>query len=63
MSRNMGKKMNKRIRTENSVQAYACVCVCGCACSCGLVQGGASNVIGNKLVAQVATDSITNAGN
>lgn len=63
MSRNTGRKMNKRARMENSVQAYACVCVCGCACSCGLLSGGAVDVAINKLKAQVATDSITNAGN
>lgn len=63
MSRNMGKKMNKRVRTENSVQAYACVCICDCACSCGLLHGGATNVAVNKISGQMATDANTKALN
>lgn len=63
MSRNTGRKMNKRARMENSVQAYACVCACNCVCSCGLFYGGAVNVAMNKLSGQVTTDTSTKALN
>lgn len=57
MSRNTGRKMNKRVRTENSVQAYACVCTCSCVCSCGLLHGGAVDVAVTRISGLVATDT------
>lgn len=63
MSRSLGKKMNKRVRTENSVQAYACVCVCDCVCSCGVLHGGVSSVALNRITGQAVTDHSTNIFN
>ncbi len=55
--------MSKKVRTENSVQAYACVCSCGCSCVCNLVQGGASNLGVNQVYASIKTDVDTKAIN
>lgn len=63
MSRNLGKKMNKRVRTENSVQAYACACVAACACVCGIAYGGVMDNFGNKYQSQITTDANTKALN
>lgn len=39
------RKLHKRIRIGNSVQAYACVCVGGCACTCGVIAPATSAII------------------
>lgn len=57
------RKLHKRIRIGNSVQAYACICACGCACVCNVLQGGVSNDSINKLVASAHTDADTKAYN
>lgn len=59
----MRRKMSKKVRTENSVQAYACVCSCGCSCVCNLIQGGASNLGINKVYASIKTEVDTKAIN
>lgn len=64
MRKNMGKKMNKRVRSENSVQAYACVCACSCtSCTCGLLNGLASTLLGGKVETAQATELGTKALN
>lgn len=64
MRKNVGKKMNKRVRSENSVQAYACNCYCSCtSCSCGLLNGLASTLLGGKVTTAQVTDLGTKAFN
>lgn len=48
------RKLHKRIRIGNSVQAYACACVGGCGCTCGMITPATSTVL-----VQVQIRSIT----
>lgn len=59
----MEKKMNKKVRLENSVQAYGCVCWCGCTCSCGIFTNKNDKDYSNAESALDKTSSATKANN
>lgn len=59
----MEKKMRKKIRLGNSVQAYGCVCWCGCYCSCGIFTNQDNKDNSNAQSAISETSSQTKANN
>lgn len=63
MRKNMGKKMNKGVRTENSVQAYACVCVCRCTCCTTVIGSSVSATVSGDMQTRMDTGFATSEAN
>ncbi len=59
----MQKRMAKKVRFENSVQAYGCVCVCGCSCACGIFTNKNQKDLSNAEKALDTTQSSTKSSN
>ncbi len=59
----MQKKMSKRIRYVNSVEAYSCVCWCGCQCACGIFTVKDDKNNDNRKEALLGTSYATRDGN
>lgn len=59
----MEKKMNKKFRLANSVQAYGCVCVGGCACACGIFTNKNKKDASNEHASEIETRARISSAN